>query len=90
MAKLEEIDQAYLFKLRQTPGVKQLIERLWSRHDWQNVGQGDQAVETELKLSSWSRARRVVVLRRAVRDTLVGEPPTGKRQKRQQLSLIHI
>ena len=84
MAKLEEIDQAYLFKLRQTPGVKQLIERLWSRHDWQNVGQGDQAVETELKLSSWSRARRVVVLRRAVRDTLVGEPPTGKRQKRQQ------
>lgn len=84
MAKLEEIHQAYLFKLRQTPGVKQLIERLWSRAGWQDVGQGDQAVETELKLASWSRARRVVVLRRVVRDTLVAEPPTGKRQKRQQ------
>lgn len=84
MARLEEINQAYLFKLRQTPGVKRLIERLWSRHDWQDVGRGDQAVETELKLSSWSRARRVVVLRRAVKDTLVAEPPTGKRQKRQQ------
>ncbi len=63
MVQLEEIDQAYLFKLRQTLGVKKLIERLWSQHDWQNVGQGDQAVETELKLTGWSRARRVVVLR---------------------------
>jgi len=85
MAKLEEIDQAYLFKLRQTPGVKQLIERLWSRHDWQDVGQGDQAVETELQLASWSRARRVVVLRRAIKGTLAAEQTgKGKRAKRQE------
>ena len=83
MRELETIGQPYLFKLRQTSGVKQLIERHWSRQDWQDVGQGWQAVETELALSTWSRARRVVVLRRAVKGELVAESKTGKRAKRQ-------
>ena len=83
MRELETIDQPYLFKLRQTSGVKQLIERNWSRQDWQDVGQGCQAVEAELTLTSWSRARRVVVLRRALKDALVAEPKVGKRAKRQ-------
>lgn len=85
MLDLEALQQAYLFKLRQSPGVKSLIERLWSRQDWQNVGQGFDAVEAQLKLSGWSVARRVVVLRRAVKDSLLDEgKPAGKRAKRQQ------
>jgi hypothetical protein len=85
MSELEILSQAYLFKLRQTSGVKRLIERNWSRADWRDVGQGEQAVEAELKLSGWSRARRVVVIRRAVRDGLIAEKKTtGKREKRQQ------
>lgn len=85
MAALEAMDQPYLFKLRQTPGVKQLIQRHWSRSDWQDVGQGCQAVETQLRLLGWSRARRVVVLRRAVRDALIARPKrAGKRAKPQQ------
>lgn len=85
MAQMEEIDQGYLFKLRQSSGVKRLIERQWSRQDWTNVGQGFDAVEAMLKLSGWSRARRVVVMRRAVKDTLVAEQKAvGKRAKRQQ------
>ena len=84
MAKLEAIEQPYLFKLRQTPGVKQLIERQWSRQDWRDVGQGCQGVEAELALSTWTRARRVVVLRRALKDTLVAEQKAGKREKRQK------
>lgn len=88
MAALEAMDQPYLFKLRQTPGVKQLIQRHWSRGDWQDVGQGCQAVETQLTLLGWSRARRVVVLRRAVRDSLIAQPKrAGKRAKPQQQSL---
>lgn len=83
MRELETIGQRYLFKLRQTSGVKQLIERQWSSQDWQEVGQGFQAVETELQLSSWSCARRVVVLRREVKGELVIESKTGKRAKRQ-------
>ena len=84
MRELEAISQPYLFKLRQTSGVKQLIERHWSRQDWQDVGQGCQAVETELTLSGWSRARRVVVLRRAVKETLIAEARASKRTKRQR------
>ncbi len=83
MHELEAINQPYLFKLRQTSGVKQFIERNWSRQDWQDVDQGFQAVEAELALTSWKRARRVVVLRRAIRDELVAEPKAGKRAKRQ-------
>jgi hypothetical protein len=85
MAALEEIGQAYLSKLRQSPGVKSLIERLWSSEDWDNVGGGYYAVETILKLSGWSRARRVVVVRRALKAPLAAEEPVaGKRTKRQR------
>jgi hypothetical protein len=85
MAELEAMGQRYLFKLRQSPGVKRLIERHWSRADWRDIGEGYHAVEAELSLSGWSRARRVVVVRRAVKDTLVAEGKAmGKREKRQQ------
>ena len=63
MVELESIGQKYLTKLRQTAGVKRLIERNWSRQDWQDVGQGSQAVEAQLKLAGWAHARRVVVVR---------------------------
>lgn len=85
MAELEAKGQKYLFKLRQSPGVKRLIERHWSRADWRDIGEGYHAVEAELALSGWSRARRVVVVRRALKDTLVVEGKAmGKREKRQQ------
>jgi hypothetical protein len=85
MVELEQFRQAYLFKLRQSAGVKSLIERLWSQDDWENVGQGYYAVETTLKLFGWSRARRVVVVRRAVKEPLAAEGKASrKREKRQQ------
>lgn len=85
MAQMEALEQDYLFKLRQTAGVKRLIERQWSRQDWQNVGQGFDAVEAPLRLSGWRQARRVVVMRRAVKGALVAEEKTAaKRAKRQQ------
>jgi len=73
MAEMEDLEQSYLFKLRQTAGVKRLIERLWPRRDWQAVGHGFDAVEAELQLAGWRRARRVVVLRRRVKEQLVAE-----------------
>jgi hypothetical protein len=73
MAAMEEIEQSYLFKLRQTAGVKRLIERLWRQGDWQSVDQGFDAVEGKLRLTGWSRERRVVVLRRRVKSSLAAE-----------------
>lgn len=73
MVAMEAIEQPYLFKLRQTAGVKRLIERQWSHRDWEDVGQGFDAAEGELRLTGWSRGRRVVVLRRRVKGSLAVE-----------------
>ncbi len=73
MVQLEELKQAYLFKLRQTSGVKQLIKRQWQRQDWSPMGQGWQGCEDQLRLSGWSAKRRVIVMRRERKIDLVLE-----------------
>lgn len=80
MGEMETRGQPYLFKLRQTAGVKRLIERQWSRRDWRAVSQGFDAVEATLRLSGWSRTRRVVVLRRRVQGRVVAEIKTDEAQ----------
>jgi hypothetical protein len=80
MAEMEEIGQHYLFKLRQTAGVKRLIEQKWQQCDWQQVGQDFHAVEAELRLVGWSRPRRVVVLRRQIKGNLAAEVNSGAQQ----------
>lgn len=85
MTELESIGQMYLTKLRQTAGVKRLIDRNWSRQDWQDVGQGSEAVEAQLKLAGWSHARRVVVVRSAPGALpITQESVKGKKVKRQK------
>lgn len=65
MVEAETHEQPYLFKLRQTPGVKTCIKELNCDHDtWKNAGSGWQGSERELMLSGWSRARRCIILRR--------------------------
>lgn len=64
---LEERGQSYLFKLRLTANVKRYIEKLFFEQDWSEAAEGWEGRDGELKLSGWSRARRVVVLRRAMR-----------------------
>lgn len=79
MRQLEDIEQPYLFKLKQTSNVKRLIERQWRRGDWCDVGQGWQACDDSLTLTGWTQARRVIVMRRAVKDNLVAEVMKPKR-----------
>ena len=69
----EQRGRAYLLRLRKTANVKRLIERLFTREDWTRAteaSQGWQAIEDSLKLMGWSRARRVVVLRRRIKNDL--------------------
>jgi hypothetical protein len=86
MLEMEEIGQRYLFKLRQTAGVKRMIERQWKEGEWVNVGQGFDAVESTLQLTGWSRKRRVVVLRRRVKGSLAVE--TNNESQQQTLHFI--
>jgi hypothetical protein len=82
MNALEQLGQPYLFKLRQSAGVKKLIKQQWRRDDWSPVGQGWQACEDELRLMGWSRKRRVVVMRRQRPMDLVVEAPAARKRGR--------
>lgn len=70
---LEQRNQNYLFKLKQTAGAKKLLTNLFRREDWVAPLGGDQgwwAIEDTLKLSGWSKARRVIVLRRLTKKDI--------------------
>ena len=84
MSALEAIGQPYLFKLRQSAGVKKLVQRQWSRRDWRPVGQGWDACEDALKLTGWTQRRRVIVMRRARKTDLVVEVRKGGRKSKAQ------
>jgi len=66
MGECEVRNQNYLFRLRQTRKVQQLIERLvaMTTTAWIKTSRGWEGAEAELQLQGWNRKRRVVVLRR--------------------------
>jgi hypothetical protein len=70
MKEAETRDVDYLFKLRQTTNVKRLVETLFCHGQWSTAGQGWQGAESSLKLSGWSRHRRVIVLRRELKGAV--------------------
>lgn len=70
MRALEERGQSYLFKLRLSTNVKRLIERVLAQPGWSDAGQGWEGLDSDLGLLGWQRARRVVVIRRALHGDL--------------------
>ncbi|MCY7319356.1 MAG: hypothetical protein LH617_11645 [Ramlibacter sp.] len=75
-----------MLRLRKTANVKRLIVRLFRREectDASQANQGWQAIEDELRLSGWSRARRVVVLRRRIRHDIALTGKSGGRNNDQ-------
>lgn len=86
MNEAEERGQGFLFKLKQTSGVRKLITRLFRGEEWDDAGQGWQGVTSHLQLTGWSRQRRVVVLRRPIR----GEVVLDEGEQNGQLSLAFV
>jgi hypothetical protein len=71
----------YLFKLKQSANVKKLIGQLFRKEEWVEAGQQWQGREDVLRLSGWSKERRVVVLRRPLRNQpAVETEPVGKKK----------
>jgi len=64
MSRCEQEELPYLFKLRQTKNVRRLLERAMVERDWEDGGQGFEGKSETLRLTGWSRERRVVLLRR--------------------------
>lgn len=91
LAVLEQRAQPYLLRLRQTKNAKRLITRLAGRSDWGPAdAQGCQAIESELRLDGWSRTRRVVVVRRRIRDDVVNEPRKDQQQLRLPIAEVAV
>jgi Transposase DDE domain group 1 len=64
MAEAEARLQSYLFRLRQTRGVRKLVRWLETQSGWKPALNGWEGIEGELQLSGWTRRRRVIVFRR--------------------------
>ena len=81
MQEAEQRGLPYLFKLRQSLGVQRHLAGLHAHRTWVPAGGHWQGTESRLQLEGWSRARRVIVLRRRVREDLAVfevEPHTGQ------------
>jgi hypothetical protein len=92
MVGAEERRLGYLFKLKQSANVKKLIAQIFRKEGWVEAGQGWQGVEDVLRLSGWSKERRVVVLRRTLRSKPDAEAEAmgktkSKRKAAKQLTL---
>ena len=85
LCEAEARDQAYLTKLRLTANAKRLIKKLFRANGWEDAGQGWEGLEDTLKLAGWSRARRVVVLRRKLTGEML---ITGKEERPDEFAFI--
>ena len=64
MLEFEARGLPYLFKLRHTSKVKELVVRMMRRGEaWQDCGDGWQALESSIRLKGWTRERRVILVR---------------------------
>ncbi len=86
LCKAEIREIKYLFKLKQTSNVKRLIYRAFERGEWTDGGKGWEGTEDQLTLTGWSQSRRVIVLRRKLKDDVV----LSNEQKNLQLQLAFI
>ena len=64
MSQLEAMDQRYLFKLKRTKRVKELIAKVHGQGAWRRFNDEWEVKENKLQLHGWPSARRVIVARR--------------------------
>jgi len=80
LSAAEERGLPYLFKLRHTAKVKTLIgQALRAGGAWEDAGDGWEVMTAALRLSGWSRERRVVLVREAPALAPVGAQARRRR-----------
>lgn len=73
MGELEARQQGYLFKLKKSKRVKDLILQQHCKRNWVQFNCGFEAKESTLQLMGWDKARRVVIVRkRIITESIVG------------------
>ena len=71
MTELEEIGQHYLFKLRKSKRVQQLISKVHDIGEWTIFNRDWELKESVLELQGWKQSRRVVIARRRLPNSSV-------------------
>jgi len=87
MDDLDNIDQAFLFKVKKSPRVKELIYKHHCLGKWTRFKDGWEAKEDQLHCQAWSKSRRAILVRRQIqkdRTLLVEHKHSGQ----QTLALI--
>lgn len=79
----EERGIDYLFKLKQSSTIKKLLSEEYFSNDWEFAGSGYEGKECNVKLTTWTKERRVILLRRRIKQDLLLED-----SKQKQLAFI--
>jgi hypothetical protein len=87
MQEAEQRDQAYLFKIRQSLKIKELLAGSFAMDQWHGAGQGWEGCWSEVRLAGWTAPRRVIILRRPLREELVVAQRQGKGRRQAQMEL---
>jgi hypothetical protein len=81
LVELEQRDQRYLLRLRQTANVQRLVAMAFGRTDWSRPdSQGCQMIEGQVRLHGWSKTRRVVIVRQRLRGGIARQRRIDSRQ----------
>ncbi len=83
MSELEEMEQHYLFKLKRSKRVKELISKVHGLGQWTRFNHEWELKESALQLYGWEKARRVIISRRRLpKESLIGvEYKIGEQQE---------
>jgi len=84
MEEAEQRDQAYLFKIRQSVKIKELLASSFAMDQWQTAGQGWEGIWSEVRLAGWTSKRKVIILRRPLPEDAVAAMKKKRRSARSQ------
>ena len=84
MQEAEQRDQAYLFKIRQSVKIKELLAGGFAVDQWQPAGQGWKGAWSEIQLAGWTSRRRVLILRRPVPEDAMAARKKKRRSAQSQ------
>src|SRR5580700_5811121 len=88
MQEAEKRDQPYLFKIRQSAKIKELLAGSFAKDQWEPAGQGWEGTWSEVRLAGWTNKRRIIILRRPLPEDLVVARRKGKgRRRKAQMEL---
>ena len=84
MEQAERRDQAYLFKIRQSVKIKELLAGSFAIDQWQPAGQGWEGSWSEVRLAGWTSKRKVIILRRPLSEQQLAAKKKTRRSARSQ------